>query len=367
MIRYWSITHNWDHSDAESYREYSVRCVKIERKELHELHKRETKKIPEDTLTAYTWGPLTLVALTGFSFSCIIFGVAVWQHDGMAMLAVVLLSFLSTVVGIATKWKLTLPKRKNKSLFTPPGDVVIRYTKGSFLIVQCDEDVARELYFAPENIDYLVQSSWQYRMISLVGTVMLMFGVIFLGNAQTQLQLAFAGAYIIMNALYWIVAALPNRVHWDTSCFKIQDQCIELTPNSGNILDEKGSKRTLPKPLGTSKELRAFVDENETFTEALWKAIIVTKSVDWIKRSAAAPDTPAWNEWLAKAEIKSRESSYRKETIEGEETIIWEIPDWNPVKALNECLMSYSSTVAKSTSMSRVQEEDSHAGSDKNV
>lgn len=356
----------FDNSDAESYKEYSVRCVRIERKDIHQLHKRENTEIEEDTLTASTWGPLTLVALTGFAFSMIIFAIAVWQQDGMALLADILLSLLSTVVGFSTKWKLTLPKRKNKSSFTPPGDVAIRYTNGSFLIVQCDEDVARELYFAPENIDYLVQSSWKYRLISLVGTVMLMFGVIFLGNAQTQLQLAFAGAFIIMNALYWIVAALPNRVHWDTSCFTITDQCIEMLPTkTDEMIDEKGIKRLLPKPKG-----KAFVDENETFTEALWKAIVVTKNVEWIKRSAAAPDTPAWIEWLEKAEAKANESTLQMRTIDNVETLVWELPDWNPVKALNECLMSHS-TMAKNTPISgavlQLRAGSSRQGSESNV
>lgn len=163
--------------DAEHYPDYSIRCVKIVRKTDPPFHRKEDKGLEESTVTARDHGPLTWVALIGCALSIFIFAFAVWQKDGMAMLADILLSVLSTVVAIATKWKLTLPKRKTKTLNLPPGDVVIRYTKGNFLIVTCDEDVARELYFAPENLEYLVKSSWQYRMISLVGTIMLMFGI----------------------------------------------------------------------------------------------------------------------------------------------------------------------------------------------
>ena len=56
-------------------------------------------------------------------------------------------------------------------------------------------------------IQYLVEERWQYRLISLVGTLMLMFGVIFLSNATGPLQVAFAAVYILMNSFYWIVAA----------------------------------------------------------------------------------------------------------------------------------------------------------------
>jgi len=200
---------------------------------------------------------------------------------------------------------------------------------------------------------------------------MLMFGVIFLGNAQTPLQLAFAGAFIIMNALYWIVAALPNRVHWDTSCFNVVDQCIERLPvGKDELVDEKGAQRILPKPIGDKH--KTFVDENETFTEALWKAIVVTKDVEWIKRSAAAPDTPAWIEWLEKAEAKANESGSQMKNINGvnEKVLVWELPDWNPVKALNECLMAHSTTGKKrpvSSAISQLKGESSRPGSETNV
>jgi hypothetical protein len=333
-------------SDAEKYGPHSVRCVRIERKEAHELNKREKKDIPEDTLMAKKRGPLTWIAVTGCVFSIIIFAIAVWRRDGMAMLADVLLSSLSTIVGLATKWKLVLQKRRNKTPHTPPGDVVIRYLKGTFLIVQCDEEVARELYFAPEDMDYLIKSSWQYRIISLLGTVMLMFGVIFLANAQTQLQLAFGGAYIIMNALYWVVAALPSRVHWDTSCFKVIEQCIELKASvTDKTLDDSAvAARVLPKPVG--KTMKTFVDQNDSFTQALWKAIVITKDVEWIRKSAAAPNTPAWDEWLVKAQARARstgEPGNRWEKIDGRDILVWDLPDWEPGKALNECLMKHKS------------------------
>jgi hypothetical protein len=279
---------------------------------------------------------LTWVAFTGFAFSAIIFGLALWKDDGAALVAVIILSLLSSLVGVATKWRLNLPKRGSKSMHAPPADLIIRYLKGNWVFIECEESVARELYFAPESLDYLISSSWQYRMISLVGTAMLMFGVIFLANARSELQIAFAGAYIIMNALYWVVAALPISAHWDTSCFEINDQCIELAPAK----DSKEKETKPPKPYHTS----AYVDLNPTFTMGLWKAIVVTKSVAWIRLAEAAPSGPAWDDWLQKAEAKSQEASSEwipHPTKPGEHVLMWKLPDWNPGAALNECLKAH--------------------------
>lgn len=136
-------------------------------------------------------------------FTCsIIFG------DGMSLLATILLGGLSTVVGICNKWTLELSKRPDRKALTGDGDAVIRYPNGSYLvsslpealcensqnrtdtfqIVKCTEDVARELFFAPEEIDYNIKSEPVYRLLSLLGTVMLMLGVIALANAKLQLQ-----------------------------------------------------------------------------------------------------------------------------------------------------------------------------------
>jgi hypothetical protein len=275
-----------------------------------------------DSIRARKWGPLFWVSMVGFSLFIILLACSIWQEDGMAFLSIIFLSFLSSLVGIGNKWKLNLPRRVNGSRHTPPGDVVIRYPKGNFLIVQCHEDVARELYFAPEDLDYLVKDNWQYRIISLIGTLMLMFGVIFLGNAQVFLQLGIAGSYIIMNVLYWLVAALPSRIHWDSSSFEVVDQCI------------------LPKdemPIKSKK----YLDKNNNFTQALWKAIVVTKDTAWITKSQAAPDHPAWKDWLHHAKIEAQNASSSVVKVDGKDVVVWELPEWDAQKALDDCFDLY--------------------------
>ena len=142
-----------------------MRCVEISR--TNNLH-----------VKAKTVAPLTGVLLLGAALSVILIALSIYYGDGMSLLATILLSLLSSLIGLGNKWTLSLPKRSVKDTTVPRGDVVIRYPKGSFLIVRCEEDVARELYFAPETIHYLLSHAPAYRILSLIGTLMLMFGVI---------------------------------------------------------------------------------------------------------------------------------------------------------------------------------------------
>jgi len=155
--------------------------------------------------------------------------------------------------------------------------VVIRYPNGSYLIVRCDEDVARELYFAPEEIEYTIKDGKAYFMLSLLGTLMLMLGVIALANAKLQLQFVWAGAYLVANVTHWVAAAVPPRMHWDLSCYEVREQGIDGGP------------------------------VNPNFTEALWKAILFTKSIEWVHVGEAAPQTATRNQWLHDAEVKANQ------------------------------------------------------------
>lgn len=297
--------------------EYSVRCVKIERTEL------------DGTVRNKRISPQSLLAVFGCIQSALLLALAIVYRDGMAILAVGLLSLLSTLVGVGNKWRLRLHKR-NLQGPVPEGDVVIRYPKGNFLVVQCAEEVARELYFAPEAIDYLVTRPGVYRLISLVGTMMIMFGVICLANAQIQLQLAFAGAYISLNAAYWVVAALPSKMNWDMTCFRIERQQFAKS----ELLDaakwaKEGDEQS---PEAKDMDPKTFADYNPTFTWALWRAIATTKKIGWVEHSNATPNSPAWRHWIQDARMQAQGTTYDKENG------VWTVPDWDPQAALTELL-----------------------------
>lgn len=229
----------------------------------------------------------------------------------MSLVATLLLSFLSSLIGAGNKWQLKLPVRRSKKGKVPPGDVVIRYPKGSFLIVRCPEEVARELYFAPETIQYLLQHGPAYRLLSLVGTIMLMGGVICLANAQIESQIAWAASYMLLGSSYWLVAALPAKLHWDYSCYTVTNESL-----SDSDMSAKG-----------------YPSASLTFTQALWKAIVVSKQTGWVWLSNACPDTPAWRKWLEQALEQAKTVQFTENKSE-HKVITWEIPDWEPQQAL---------------------------------
>lgn len=298
--------------DANNSPEFSVRVVTVRRNS-------------ENPLKFKTIAPLTLVLLLGFALSILLLALSIQRQDGFSLVATLLLSFLSTLIGWGNKWTLQLPQRRVQNGKVPRGDVVIRYPKGNFLIVRCEENVARELYFAPETVKYLLQHAPAYRILSLVGTMMLMGGVICLANAKIELQIAWAGAYMFLGAGYWTVAALPSKMHWDTSCYTVDLECL-----SDSTLTEKGMPSL-----------------NKTFTQALWKAIVVTKSIDWVSRSGAAPNTDAWRQWLRDARHVANTVRFSDEPVKPN-IPTWVVPDWDPQEHLKSLLEEQATKDEKS-------------------
>jgi hypothetical protein len=223
--------------------------------------------------------------------------------------------------------------------------------------------VARELFFAPENIEYLVEHPWKYRMIALVGTIVLMFGVIFLGNSGTYVQVAYAGSFMVLNAGYWIVAALPQRYHWDTSCFEVIHQAfdepsqppekVRVPPATKNGHDKMEEKDEKPTKVKVNKSLpvkrKPWVSYNKTFTQALWRVIVATQDIEWAKRSKTAPATEAWDDWLyeAVAQAESMPDPRLVEQRNGPAVAFYQMPDWDPQAALSACLKLHASESEK--------------------
>ena len=224
----------------------------------------------------------------------------------MALLATILLSCLSSLVGIGSRWKIKF-KARVADREVPSSDVVIFYPQGSFLIVKCEENIARQLYWHPPECQYWVGTT-VYRIISLVGTLMLMFGVICLGNATLLLQILYAGAYLVLNAAYWTVAALPPSWNWDLGHFKVR---------------------------------RIYYDKEEkckTFTDALWMAIAISRSIKWVVDGKVAPQNQAWKDWLTEAEQAVHNYEDEGKSEDGSREFPKVLPIWNSEVALTEAL-----------------------------
>lgn len=96
---------------------------------------------------------------------------------------------------------------------------VIRTREGAFLLVVCDEKVARELYFGTEECEYKIGTQ-AYRGLVGAGTMLLMVAVVLLGNCNFDMQAAIASSYILLNAMFWGVSLIPKNFFWDLSAYE---------------------------------------------------------------------------------------------------------------------------------------------------
>ena len=280
------------HQNGDRLPDYSVKVVELEENE------------DQGPVKALSRGPLTWLALLGTAMSIGLTAYSVVVGDAASLAATLCLSVLSTLIGIGSKWNLALPMRtENREV--PPSDVIITYPHGVFVIVKCREPTQRRLYWHPEKCVYIVGVR-TYRFLSLAATTLLMAGVICLANATIYLQIAWAAAYVILNAAYWIVAALPQSWHWDLSAFR-------ATP-----VDYVGG--------GPEQK-------NPTYTRALWLAIAITGESKWAQDFDIAPKSASWNDWLAEARREAKTSTGRKDKYGR-----LELADWDAPRRLSEIM-----------------------------
>lgn len=260
---------------------FEVRCLRIRKLDLQGA-KRTTGG---GFVRAALFGPVNLATMLGCVLSIALFVLSVVYGDGMSLTAVCLLSLLSTLIGLTSRWHMQFVKRPQGD-HDPPGDCVIRWPNGSYLVLKCNESLAHQLLFAPDAIAYKLQHSSHFIPASLLGTLILMISVIALANAKIQLQIAWAVSYVILNIGHWAAAALPRGWNFSISGYEIEEEHL----SSGG--------------------------KSATFTEGLFKTIVFTRSTAWVKMSNAVPDTENWREWLRQAENAARQCRTSEDSVD---------------------------------------------------
>jgi len=293
--------------------DYEVELVEVTR----------NKQVKRASFGPNVYGPLFWASLLGCSMSIALVVLSVIYHDGFALLATIMLSAVSSAVGFGTRWDLvfTEPKikeeRENKM---PRSDVIVYYPNGAIRVIRPAYEEIGRLYFQTEHARYKIDDT-PYRTLALFSTIMLMAGVVSLANASNILQVSYAAAYVLLNAVYWAVSAVnPCSYHWRHA---YKTQVLDIAPLPGphdSALDHKGVVKTSLRQLrhewhrfqkswglvAPAKIARTFADPDigaRTFTAALWTAIVLTGTSQWLNEATAiAPINEAWKSWIREAD-----------------------------------------------------------------
>jgi len=118
----------------------------------------EDRSLRRRPLRPRLFAPMNTIAI----FSCALsFGLAAWAlvlGDAVALTGILVMSFTTPLLCVGMRWTPWILPVMPKSAESPPGTVVIKSPNGSFTVVECDEQIARILYFHPDTIDYAVSS-----------------------------------------------------------------------------------------------------------------------------------------------------------------------------------------------------------------
>ncbi|KAF8462860.1 hypothetical protein BDZ91DRAFT_764985 [Kalaharituber pfeilii] len=242
--------------DLDSLPRFALREVAITRKP-------ERK---DDNISPRLIGPTNILTCLGTAMVIAMLVLAVVEADGMAIIAVCLMSITSTFTGLGAHWTVDLQRRLEKRV-VPPGDVLIKTETGGFILVRCDESVARELFFGQDLCSYTFSEN-SFRLFAGCGTFTLMAAVICLANCSWMLQASIGGCYLLLNALFWIAAVLPRKWLWDLEMYSIKEKGL-WTANS--------------------------------YTVALFNLVRRTGTTKWAEGTGVAPQTTAWQQWLKEA------------------------------------------------------------------
>ena len=279
-------------------------------------------------------GGLQILSLLGSALSVTLIVLSVVYNDGWALVGTILLSTTSSLVGFASRSKLEVKQPpKDRLTKSPDSDVVIYYPlTGAFRVVRCSEFESR-LYFTCETCKPLLGESL-YRAFALAGTVTLIFGLVCIGNAQNILQIAFAATYVLLNIAYWLASAIGSDKHWKHS-YEVQKQDFILpsaqAPTTNppaqpeQPMDTTSSKHTKFAGIADQEKIgeleqnlskkqtswlrarlfqRRYTDNvgvaksERIFTTALWEAIALTGTSDWLIGANIAPKNDVWDKWF---------------------------------------------------------------------
>jgi hypothetical protein len=299
----YSIKHNAGVAERDSREECEIMAqVKVDeaaemqaekdKKDIEAGAKRVPKKPMVNTpleasIPLHKFCPLNIVTLGSILITVALFVWAGVNNDAVALIGLATMSLSTSTACLSSQWRPKLTVRKSTAAVIPRGDIIIRSRNGAFVFVECDENVAREIYFGTEACDY-VYKGVVHQILLATSTLLLMASIILFSNSGWKMQIAVGLAYVILNIAYWAMALLTEpRDTW-------------------NMAGRYDIERT-EEPKFTNN-----------FTRAMWETIRATKEIEWLKRAKVAPGTKNWEGWLDDAKRNCEDPNWDAEKARDE-------------------------------------------------
>ena len=263
---------------------------------------------PDPMMKAKAFSPHNILSISSSLLTIALLSWAIIIEDGPAVISIVLLASATTMFCAASLWSPPVRSSRLDPILIPAGDVVIRTKEGAFLVIKCNESVARELYFGTDDIHQAITTG--FGLCVGIGTVVFMVAVIMMGNCSWTMQAALAVTYLLLNAVYWFVALMPSNTHWDFPRYEWMD----ITPDDCRLAHEITNEHSDPR------------EGYPSFTRTLWYAIRETKRTRWVSRSGAAPETDQWVQWVNEAERAARQDDRTWPAVQRKDEIMKEMP-----------------------------------------
>jgi len=167
-------------SQVEELNYFANVIHEVDKLKQHQVHvytiglKKAYKESPEKqhVLPANKLAPPHILSFLSFLVTWGLFTAACILHDGTAALGVAVLALQSSLGCAAWLWNPVLAVRRKDSK-DARADIAIRTRGGAFVIVRCNEDVARQLYVGEEIAKYYLPPDLAKLMTGLA-TVLLM-------------------------------------------------------------------------------------------------------------------------------------------------------------------------------------------------
>lgn len=282
-----------------------------------------------------TFAPLNALTVFGFLLTCGLLAGAGVLEDGCAVLSVLFVSLAGAATSLASLWHISFPNHRSAA-DVPNGDVVLYARNGAFILIRCEEDVARALYWTTQPCAYSV-SEKTYQILISTGTILLMFGVVLMANCTWTMQVALGGSYLLLNALYLFAALSRNTVKrwlWDLSSVNLS----KVQPR-GRSPSPENSKNETPATNDIVPDDEKPTYQCSGYTEALWRVIFETRSVAWVRTARLTPQTDAWEQWLDAAEAAAKADN----------------DQWDPLETFAQLLRRNRAAAAVETRMGSLQ------------